>query len=335
MDIKISNWVIPPTDHLWLEESCSESYENNYLCDGCGEEMETISEVRNIGGAVGLVTGICPECGYVKRVRNLPPDWYSRHFVEKWLVKRDEQLHKDEYVYNKIKKYVPAGGTVLDLGCGIGQRLLPFHEAGFQAFGVEPSLHRSAIGREKMSNVITGTAEEYLSKTDKIFDAIFIFNVLQFTSNPFHLINLAVRRLSDRGVLFFSVGQFYDDGEYCHFSHLGLLRCFISPFCLKKLLSNYELYLVECSESPFEVVLKNGSSSGSGAKIFPNARKVTKEAFEQFAFGRINKFKMKYIGSSTIRYGGRKISLRKVGKTCQFVPTCFIHDSSKVPVLLK
>jgi 2-polyprenyl-3-methyl-5-hydroxy-6-metoxy-1,4-benzoquinol methylase len=334
MDIEIIKWEFPPADHLWLEESSSESYDENNICDGCGGQMETICEVRTINGKLGLITGICPNCGYVKRVRNLPQTWYGRHFTKRWLTKRDEQLQSDEYVYRKIKKYIPNGGTVLDVGCGIGQRLLPFHEAGFQVFGIEPSLHRSQIGREKMNNITTGTAEEYLLNTGRKYDLIFIFNVLQFVENPFYIIDLAAKRLSNKGVLFFSVGKFYRDLEYCHFAHHGTLRSFLSLFSLKSVLKKNGLWPVEYSSSPFEMILSNDSSNEVG-NYYKKAKKITTAKIENYTFGKVDKFKINYLGVTTVKYMGRRISVKKIVGSKNYVPTRFFHSSKQVPILLK
>jgi len=71
MEIFVESWTNAQTDHCWLDESCSEDYVDDSTCCGCGTAMEALSEVLNSHGEIGLVSGLCPCCGFVKRTRNL------------------------------------------------------------------------------------------------------------------------------------------------------------------------------------------------------------------------------------------------------------------------
>ena len=227
MKIHIKRWTFKKGDHLWLEDTKPDMYKDNNVCDSCGSQMKEIAKIVNDNNSTGLVTGLCPECGYVKRTRNLSEDWYADHFAKRWLVGSNHEisdqqiLTEDNYIFNKLKKYVQKNGNILDAGCGIGQRLLPFHNNGYKVFGFDPSEERTKIASEVMKNIEVNSAEKYLLATDQVFDLIFFFNVLQFVENPFDVIKKASMKLRPDGFLFFSVGQFYNDANFCQFSFVS------------------------------------------------------------------------------------------------------------------
>ena len=240
MKIEVKNWSFNNNDHLWLEDSDPNNYIYDDICEGCGSKMNEIAIIKNHKSQAGLITGLCPNCGYVKRLNNLPEEWFSEHFAKRWLkgknshISDQQTLKEDHYVFNKLFKYMPndLNLSVLDAGCGIGQRLMPFNDYGFKVFGFDPSEHRTKIASDVMDNIEVNSAEDYFQDTNENFDVVYFFNVLQFVKDPFIVIEEASKKLSDGGLLFFSVGQFYNDANYVQFSHLGVIRSFLSLFSL-------------------------------------------------------------------------------------------------------
>jgi len=335
MKIQVIKWTLKPDDHLWLENSETSLYSDNDVCEGCGDTMENIAMITNSNGMSGLATGLCPSCGYVKRTRNLSQEWYGEHFSKRWLTRRDEKITEDKYVFNKLIKHIPEGGKVLDAGCGIGQRLLPFYNAGYDVYGFDPSEHRSEIAAEAMGNIETGIAEDYLESDGKTFDLIYFFNVMQFVENPFLVLEMAAKRLSNGGVLFFSVGQFYNDSNFCQFSHLGLIRSFLSLYSMSAQFEKLDLWPVEYSEAPFEVVLKKGGKSNVSLEILKNASKITVSDIERYAHKTLHPFQLKFFGKASVKYQGRKIELKKAGEFREMVPVIFEYKDDELPILLK
>ena len=343
MRVEVKNWSIKKNDHLWLENSKSGDYKYNDICDGCHSKMKEIARVTNFNSKLGLVTGLCPNCGYVKRINNLPEEWYAEHFAKRWLKGKnsdisDQQILKeDNYVYNKLSKYLSnnSKSSVLDAGCGIGQRLLPFSKNGFKVFGFDPSEHRTKIASDIMENIEVNSAENYFRNNNEIFDAIYFFNVLQFVQDPFFVIREASKKLSDGGILFFSVGQFYNDGNYVQFSHFGVIRSFLTLYSLKSLFEELDLWPIEFSESPFEIVLRKGKKSSNSQKIFQNAEKICEKDFEKIIRKSLNFTRLNFLGKSTIKYQGREIVLKKHGKFKSILPVEFLYEGSETPILLK
>ena len=335
MNIQVEKWILRADDHLWLEDSLTAWYSDNYICDGCGGFMEKISMVKNCRNESGLVTGLCPSCGYVKRTRNLTQGWYNENFSKRWLTRRNERVIKNDYVFNKLSKYMPEGGSILDVGCGLGDRLLPFHEAGFEVYGIDPSEHRSALAAELMENIETGVGEEYLDKSPRKFDAIYFFNVLQFVENPFLVLEMAARKLSDGGVILFRVGQFHGNSNYCQFSHLGILRSFLSLYSMKEQFKKLDLWPVEHSEVPFEMILRKGGKNDISTEILNTAAKLSIRDIEQYARNTMHPLRLKILGKTSIKYQGRKVILKRKGSFDRMVPMVFQYEGVALPILLK
>ncbi|MAZ79980.1 MAG: hypothetical protein CMD72_04465 [Gammaproteobacteria bacterium] len=343
MKINVKKWSFKENDHLWLEDSMSDMYIENNFCDGCGSKMIEISKVVNIKNEPGIATGLCPDCGYVKRTRNLPQEWFNSHFNNKWLVGNNDKISdqqklvEDKYVFERLVKYIPVGGKVLDAGCGIGQRLLPFYNSGYDTYGFDPSDHRTNEASQTLPNLEINTAEKYFENKSTSYDAIFFFNVLQFVENPFEVIKKAVDNLSDGGVLFFSVGHFPKDvSNFCQFSHFGVIRSFITLFALKNHFINMDLWPLEYSQSPFEIILRKGVKGPNSEKTFNTAKRIDITDIDSFIKKTLHMNRLKIFGKSKINYQGRQILLnRSKDMSLSNKPIKFVHTEYDLPILLK
>lgn len=118
-------------DHILFEYTKAADYVDSPICDACTTQMKSSAVIQNSRGETGLVTDICPNCGYIKKTRNLSTVAYGHHFSDKWLIRRKEDIVKNDFVYEKLKPYVAEKGRVLDVGCGLGGSLLAFHNPGY------------------------------------------------------------------------------------------------------------------------------------------------------------------------------------------------------------
>jgi SAM-dependent methyltransferase len=78
------------------------------------------------------------------------------------------------------------GGSVLDVGSGSGNLLRCLREAGFQVFGIEPSLEGSAYAQaEHKIGTFHGTVEAFMASDRKSeFDVVTVLNVLEHLKEP-------------------------------------------------------------------------------------------------------------------------------------------------------
>ncbi|HCJ66773.1 MAG TPA: hypothetical protein DHV62_05460 [Elusimicrobia bacterium] len=83
-----------------------------------------------------------------------------------------------------VIKKIRAGGSLLDVGCGSGERLAIFRECGFNGEGTEISLPLVTYVREKLGlNVHYGSLENLNLPMEK-YDAVLLFSVFEHLSTP-------------------------------------------------------------------------------------------------------------------------------------------------------
>lgn len=92
------------------------------------------------------------------------------------------------------------GYSVLDIGCGTGESLLPFLRAGLDVTGIDPSPYMLNIARTKIGNragLYQGCAED-LPFDDNAFNYASFFTSLEFTELPQKAIEEACRVAKDK-----------------------------------------------------------------------------------------------------------------------------------------
>ena len=94
-------------------------------------------------------------------------------------------------------------GTVLDIGCGSGNFLRCMKQAGFSAFGIEPSESGSDFARaEHGIEIYRGMIEEYFASPGKRqFDVVTLLNVLEHLSDPSRTLAQVRQILAPGGLL--------------------------------------------------------------------------------------------------------------------------------------
>ena len=335
MDILINKMTFPESDHLWLQETESNEYSSNNVCNGCNSRMTVFSQVVNRVGDIGLETSLCPQCGFTKRTRNLSAQSFTKHFSSHWLQRREEDIKENQYVYSKLKDHLPKSGKVLDLGCGLGGSLLAFKNAGYDVYGVEPSKHRSDIGMKIMPNITTGTAEEYLSNTEIKFDAIYLFDVLQFVEDPYKVLSMAIDSLVDGGKLWFKLGIYHHRSNFSQFSHFGMLRSYINMYSIMDKFNEWGVEPVYYQKEPFEIILSKSNNKSILESISGNINKLDMSDIEIFAKKSLNYNWMKLFGKTKIKYLNRVTQLQLIKPVESTFPVRFIHDTNSLPLILK
>ena len=334
MNLIVSEIKIPFSDHLYIGETTEDEYVDCRSCDGCRTAMTPIARVLNESGKVGLETGFCPKCGYTKRTRSLSPMSFSLHFSKKWLIKRNEQVKAEKYVFSKVKNYISLEGRVLDVGCGLGGSLLPFQAAGYDVFGIEPSEHRATLGRELIDGIQVGFAEDYLKNQDVgKFDLIYFFNVLQFLQNPFEALRLAVNKLTDNGLIYLRVGTFHKKANFFQYSHLPSLRNQLSVTSIVNALADWDMRIIYYQSDPMEVILKRKNSESP--KLLQGFSPVSLMEIEAYARRTLKYNRLRLLGKANLDYAGRRISLMLKRPVHEILPVCFFHRKDKIPLIFK
>jgi len=118
-----------------------------------------------------------------------------------------EQWRNLEEHFNRgVRKAVlqtKRSGAVLDVGCGSGNFLRCMKEAGFSAFGIEPSESGSVYGRQAHGvDIYHGMIEDYLAVNGcRRFDVVTLLNVLEHLTDPAGTLSQLGQVLAPDGVL--------------------------------------------------------------------------------------------------------------------------------------
>lgn len=268
--VLIKSWGTSDDDHCYILPQPRESVHNMSeikVCQCCGSDMFPIAEVSNQSGDVGLRTGLCKKCGYISRMRNNDEHWYDDHFTNRWLSndhQREANVEIKHEPYTQLQRYIKDYKSVLDVGCGLGDRLLAFKSAGFDVAGCEPSARRSRIASETLNTqIVNSTAEEYFASLDsgKKYDVIIFFTVLAFVSNPFELLKAAASHLSDEGVIYIRDGNFTFHNFFQN-THQGVMRSFLSKSSILQFAKENSLYLFKSTDSPVEFYISKSKKFG-------------------------------------------------------------------------
>ena len=172
---------------------------------------------------------------------------------EQW---RGGEEHFNRCVRDAILRY-KRKGAVLDVGCGSGNFLLCMREAGFSAFGIEPSQTGSDYARS-MHGIETfcGMVEDYQAvNRSRRFDVVTLLNVLEHLPRPTLTLQRLRQSMARDGLLVAVV----PDARF--HAVLGRLRQgfgFRDPFWLERptsLLSGFKLPDHLCSFQPRTISL--------------------------------------------------------------------------------
>ena len=128
--------------------------------------------------------------------------WSSKYTPDGRLVGRLNRLA------SAVTYYVPAGGSVLDLGCGTGELATAIAAAGLRATGCDISpemLHRAAGSSGAVDLVPLDPGWRVLPFAPETFDAVVASSVLEYVDDPVAVLRECRRVLRPGGVVLCTV----------------------------------------------------------------------------------------------------------------------------------
>lgn len=149
---------------------------------------------------------------------------------------------------NRIEKLKPAGGRILDVGCGLGGFLAEFETQKWVRYGIDVA--DLAIKEARARGIEVNDYSEAYNYPDQFFDVIVFRGSLQLIPTPFSVIETCIRLLAPGGYLIFLSTPNSNSPYYWRFKTLPFLTPhanFLIPsdIMMKNALENFGLEVVE------------------------------------------------------------------------------------------
>ncbi|MBP7507936.1 MAG: class I SAM-dependent methyltransferase [Prolixibacteraceae bacterium] len=178
-----------------------------YNCNSTSVKTQfTISRFRHVR---------CAQCGMVyvtPRIKesilhdSYDEDDYSEHYrlkIVPSLKYRREVL--GERKYKQIMSYFEKPGSILDIGCGLGDLLSVFKDHGWDCMGIEFNKFAANYGRDNFGlNIIDKSIFDFEPKEYQ-FDCIMLWGVLEHFTSPMDVLLKAYQLLKKGGLLVLEV----------------------------------------------------------------------------------------------------------------------------------
>lgn len=174
-------------------------------CPLCGADQKTLLGTFHFQNKL-LGLKECEECRLVfvcPRLTEHAMDSYfqtytdvsSERTIDWWRAKKKPNISRD---LTLLKRLLPGGGKILDVGFGYGFFLEQAQTMGYETMGVEVSAPACEYANNKLAlDVRLGRIKD-LNLAPQIFDAAVIFDVLDYLSDPLNEL-LQIGRLLKKG----------------------------------------------------------------------------------------------------------------------------------------
>jgi SAM-dependent methyltransferase len=144
---------------------------------------------------------------------------------------RDRQLVALMTMLDSLTVYAPRREKLLDIGCNRGVLLAAAQHLGWDPTGVELSSVAAAEARSTVGVPVYASLAE-IPRTDRGFDLVIAWHVLEHTLDPVTFLRDAGSLLSDGGVLALQVPSFDFVEGFRERGQLGSIACSVHNFYL-------------------------------------------------------------------------------------------------------
>ena len=132
---------------------------------------------------------------------------FDRWSYAEWGKSRGRSYNISSQKVLLLKRYLPAGSRILDVGCGTGLFVLESIKSDFLGEGIEPSSRLSDIGRNVLKvPIATLQIEEFNAPYS--FKGIVIWDVLEHLYDPVRVVKRCAELLESGGFLFAQVPNY-------------------------------------------------------------------------------------------------------------------------------
>jgi SAM-dependent methyltransferase len=134
-------------------------------------------------------------------VAELDEYWQKEFWTDEEIEKRKNREPVFREAFKLLQHQKPTGGSVLDIGCGIGTFLAVCRRGGWNVTGVEPSSIACEVAKREYGLDLINDLFSSAMFQGKKFDAIFAAQVLHHLPDPAAFVAEIDRVLADDGVL--------------------------------------------------------------------------------------------------------------------------------------
>ncbi len=142
--------------------------------------------------AISLETVVCENCGLIRSLKQLDEGssgiFYSEYYRK--IYDPLDDLSKERYKREerrRIPKYVTKNKIVLEVGCGGGWNLMPFHKKGYKYYGFDFDKDFIEHGKREGLNLYLGGVDEIIKKNIRC-DYLLLNQVLEHVNNPINFL---------------------------------------------------------------------------------------------------------------------------------------------------
>jgi len=207
------------------------SWEELLVCPIC-QQSEFLRDIGIVEGeSRAAVTSVCMDCEHGFLRRRPSKEWFDQFYSREW-DQRGQSLVKDNKVavppnakvLTFCAPYLLACSNVLEVGAGLGSFLLAFKEQGHNVYGIERSEHCAKYVRDVLGIPCVYSSVESAKLSDK-FGLIYLNHVLEHVSDPGEVIAIISTMLSEDGMIYLAVPDFwqeYPPQAFHYVPHLSL-----------------------------------------------------------------------------------------------------------------
>lgn len=148
----------------------------------------------------------CPTCKVAFREQEetsgeLDAYWQQEFWSQEEIQRRKDRAPVFEDAFKLLSRLKPDGGSVLDIGCGIGTFLAVCRNGGWQVTGVEPSAIACDVARQEYCLELVNEPFSSDLFYGRKFDAVFAAQVLHHLPDPVAFVEAIDHVLADDGIV--------------------------------------------------------------------------------------------------------------------------------------
>ena len=151
----------------------------------------------------------CASCGHMQLERFPTADALSRAYAaaasEDYVEEEEGQRATARIALDRIERFAPRRGRILDLGCWVGFLLAEARERGWEPVGIEPSAFASVYARERLGLDVRQDDLFTASLPDGAFEAVVLGDVIEHIVDPGEALDRIMRLLAPGGVLYLAL----------------------------------------------------------------------------------------------------------------------------------